>query len=814
MSGSLKIFDQRLSFKLAGYAVLLAFAIGLLMSGVQLINDYKDQQNLLDSTINKILKASEPPASRAVHTLDPALAQEVVSGLMQYSFVQEVVIKDELGEILAEKRAEKANSNTLWLTKQLFVEEKGFLVELNSPELANIAPGRLSVVINQDVAFQPFYARAVNVFVTGFIRNLLLAVMLIMVFYYVLTKPLAILAHQFSKLHPGRISDKRLEVPDAHQKTELGQLSKAGNDYIETVQALLEENRESHRALARSEMRLNQLIDQVPQLIVSIDFEGQILFCNQPFGHFYKRPAGDLIGIKLSELHEFTEQVKVLEIALKGVQKHQTANELRELLWSRPDGDTCYLSVQIAPFEHFSTPALLIVATDISEQKLVQDHISHMANHDALTGLPNRTLLHDRLSQSLATCIRTNEFNALLFIDLDHFKTINDSLGHGVGDKLLKRVANLLTENVRANDTIARLGGDEFVVLVQSFQENYDYLVRDVEQVCKKLLDVLSEPFFIQQHQLRIGASIGVVVFPLANATMEDLLRFADTAMYHAKENGRNGYAFYHEAMSLAVEKQRTLENQLHHALVNEDFRVHYQPLVNIEGDICGFEALIRWQDPERGLIPPAEFIPTLETSGMIVPVSDWLVSHCSQQIVTWRESGFWQEGWYMSINISPQQFYQEDMISVLKSRVEETGTSLKDICLEITETVAVESIEFTLHRLEQLKAFGVKVALDDFGTGYSSLSYLNELPIDIVKIDRSFVKELGEDPKSESMVAAVCSIAKAHNLKVIAEGVETQSQMLKAHQCGCHVFQGFYIDRPHEAEVIEATSLTATLEI
>ncbi|MGB0205352.1 MAG: putative bifunctional diguanylate cyclase/phosphodiesterase [Neptuniibacter sp.] len=814
MSGSFFSFNQKLSFRLANYAVVLAFSIGLLLSAIQLFQDFKEQETLLDGTIEKILKASEPPASRAVHTLDPALAHEVVTGLMQYSFVQEVVIRDELGEVLAQNSIPHIKSKTDWLTQAFFSEEKTYNVPLKAPEYANIAPGKLKLSINPDTAFQPFYDRAVYVFITGFIRNLLLAILLIAVFYYALTKPLSILAQQFSNLDPKSMGDQRLAVPKQHQDTELGQLASAGNHFIETVQILLEDNREHHRAIARSEMRLNQLIDQVPQLIVSLDLEGDILFCNQSFAHFYNRNAGDLIGMGLQKLHSNKDEIKTLGQVLQAVQVNQSSTELRELTWTNPEGELCYLTVQIAPFEHFSSPALLIVASDISEQKMVQDHISHMANHDALTGLPNRTLLNDRLGQSLATCRRTGEFNALLFIDLDHFKTINDSLGHGIGDMLLKKVSKVLAANVRNNDTIARLGGDEFVVLVQSFQEEREALVQDVERVCKKLLGVLAEPFFVHQHQLRIGASIGVVIFPSEKETIEDLLRFADTAMYHAKENGRNCYAFYHEAMSLAVEKQRYLENQLHQALVNEDFKVHYQPLVGNDGDICGFEALIRWQHPKKGMISPAEFIPSLEVSGLIVPVSDWLISHCSEQIVEWRKSGFWQEGWYMSINISPQQFYQEDMIRSLKTRVESTGTKLTDICLEITENVAVESIEFTVLRLEQLREYGVKIALDDFGTGYSSLSYLKELPIDIVKIDRAFIKELGSDHKSESMVAAVCSIARAYSLRVTAEGVETQIQMLKASQFGCHVFQGFYIDRPQPAEEIEATSLTATLEI
>ncbi|MCP4595227.1 bifunctional diguanylate cyclase/phosphodiesterase [Neptuniibacter sp.] len=706
---------------------------------------------------------------------------------------------------MAEKKASHKTTNTRWLTERIFPEDKAYLVDLNAPEYANIEPGQLKLVINLDQAFQPFFDRAVNVFVVGLIRNVLLAILLIALFYYTITKPLAVLANQFSKLHPERASDKRLSVSRRHEDTELGQLANAGNEFIEMVQLLLKDKKESHRALEQSEMRLNQLIDQVPQLIVALNEYGDILFCNQRFADFYERRPGDVAGMALRQVHLLHDQIDTLELAIHNVRVNGSQAEMREYIWSKPDGEAHYFSAQIAPFEHFNDPAILVVATDISEQKLVQDHISHMANHDTLTGLPNRALLNDRLEQSLATCKRTGEYNALLFIDLDHFKTINDSLGHGVGDLLLKKVSNILSSQVRGNDTVARLGGDEFVILMQSFDEDQGAVVNDVESICNKLLTSLSEPIAVKQHQLRIGASIGVVIFPMAEKSIDDLMRFADTAMYHAKENGRNGFAFYHQAMSLAVEKQRNMEIQLHHALQNEEFKVHYQPLVDLNGHICGFEALIRWQHPTKGTISPVEFIPSLEISGLIIPVSDWLIDHCCHQIVKWREDGFWQEGWYLSINISPQQFYQENMMLSLQRRVDKYGIALSDLCLEITETVAVENIEFAVNRLEKLRSLGATIALDDFGTGYSSLSYLKDLPIDIVKIDRAFVQELGTKSKAESIVEAVALIAKAYDLKIVAEGIETPEQMKYANEIGCHIFQGFYIERPVAENCLKA---------
>tara|TARA_Y100000782_G_scaffold115477_1_gene158958 strand:- start:19845 stop:22268 length:2424 start_codon:yes stop_codon:yes gene_type:complete len=800
--------QHRLAIRLAQYAVLLAFLIGLGLSSLQVWQDYHEHGNRLDQIIHEILEASKPPATRAVHTLDQALAQEVVNGLTQYPFISRVQIKDELGETLAEKQKQANRSKTQWLTEVISVNQKQYNLDLNTLEYHSPVTGGLMVVVDNDQALQPFFERAQSVLIAGIVRNVLLVICLISLFHFFLTKPLALLAKQFSLLNLQEGESKLLKVPLRHKTTELGQLSDAGNDFIQTVQSLLVENKRSHLALTQSEQLLHQLINQIPQLIMAINKEGVLLFCNHQVADFYGQPIEFVTNRPLDHFHTVKDELEQLDSVRRSVEMNNASEEIGELSWSRPNGKKLYFSILAAPFLHLSEQVTLVVATDITDQKVVQDHISHMANHDSLTGLPNRALLNDRLSLSLLTCKRNKVHNAILFIDLDHFKTINDSLGHGVGDLLLKKVSELLSSQVRLSDTVARLGGDEFVILLQSTHEELDRVTSDVQLICEKLLTVLSQPIDVQQHQLRIGASIGVVVFPIPNKSIDDLMRFADTAMYHAKENGRNNYAFYHQAMSLAVEKQQDMENQLHRALEKEEFCIHYQPLVTVKGDIIGFEALLRWQHPEHGLMPPIEFIPSLEVSGMIVPVSNWLLAECSRQIVKWKEEGFWQEGWYTSINISPLQFYQPDMIPVLEKIITEAGAGLTDVCLEITETVAVENIDFAVSRLNSIRELGIQIALDDFGTGYSSLSYLKDLPIDIVKIDRSFIQELGSGNKSQPIVEAVASIAKTYQLRVIAEGIETQGQLEGAHAVGCHVFQGFYIERPQEAQNLRSKYL------
>jgi diguanylate cyclase (GGDEF)-like protein len=385
----------------------------------------------------------------------------------------------------------------------------------------------------------------------------------------------------------------------------------------------------------------------------------------------------------------------------------------------------------------------------------------------------------------------------VLFLDLDHFKNINDSQGHSIGDEVLKKVADSLTLTIRKSDTVARLGGDEFVILIQGLSKDRAKAEDYVSKVCDKIIEQLSHPVTVNDRTMHLGVSIGIVLFPIEAKSKDDLLRYADTAMYRAKALGRNKAVFYHQDMSQVVEQRHELETELHLALNNSQFEMYYQPQLDKNGNLFGFEALIRWHHPEKGLVPPDEFIPILESGGLILPVSDWVIKKCCQQVAIWQEAGFWQSDWHIAINISPLQFYQDNFVDVLRNSIIEAGIEFRHICVEITETVAIENIEFAANRLAQVRALGLSVALDDFGTGYSSMSYLKDLPIDILKIDRCFIKDLELHEKDRSIMQAITGVAKVMNLIVIAEGVETPEQVALAGECGCQYFQGYYFNKP-----------------
>ena len=431
---------------------------------------------------------------------------------------------------------------------------------------------------------------------------------------------------------------------------------------------------------------------------------------------------------------------------------------------------------------------------DITEQKQVEEKIRHMAHHDALTGLPNRVLLHDRVSQAIAQAQRNREVLAMLFIDLDRFKTVNDSLGHHVGDLLLKTVGQRLETCTRGSDTIARIGGDEFVVLLGDLDQP-----EDARHVALKVLDALAEPATIDTHELRVTPSIGICAYPHDGTDVETLMRNADTAMYHAKQMGRNNYQFFTQSMNDAAQERLALENDLRHAVERGEFLLHYQPQLDLKtGRIIGFEALVRWMHPQRGLVGPAQFIPAAEETGLIGQVGEWVLREACSQARAWHHAGHTLQ---VSVNCSAQQFQRESFVETVGAVLRETGLAASCLDLEITESVIIQHSEAVMARFQALDDMGVRISIDDFGTGYSSLSYLKRFAIHQLKIDQSFVRDISSDPDDAAIVSAIIAIAHSLGLRVVAEGLEAPEQLAFLRSLGCDVAQGYYFSKPVPAE-------------
>lgn len=500
-----------------------------------------------------------------------------------------------------------------------------------------------------------------------------------------------------------------------------------------------------------------------------------------------------------SELFLGLERIDIIGKAGPELFGEEIMDHFPEMVWVADTGKSLMFEMALPKTNKVFTVSVFspekgLFATlleDITERKKSDEQIQKLAYYDNLTGLPNRSLLLDRLNQALARAVRDNGRLAVLFIDLDRFKVINDTLGHAYGDLLLIQVAQRLQKCVRSSDTLARLGGDEFVVLISSIGEEFN-----VAHIAQHLLENINASYRVSGRDIYTTASIGIALFPEDGLDTEILLRNADMAMYAAKDGGRNGFNFYSQEMNRKAHERMELETSLRHALEHEEFYLEFQPIVNARnGRLVGAEALVRWQHPEWGRIMPDRFIPVAEDSGLIIPLGEWVLSNVCRKMKEWFGAGCPQ--FRMSVNVSGQQFARSDISDIVYAVLTETGIDPRCLELELTETSLMANADATVKTLFKLKELDLSIAVDDFGAGYSSLGYLKNFPIDRIKIDRSFVRDVCNNPDDRAIVEAIIAIASKLNLDVIAEGVESSEQCTFLMNCGCEEIQGFYFYRP-----------------
>ncbi|MHB8770818.1 MAG: EAL domain-containing protein [Syntrophales bacterium] len=487
-----------------------------------------------------------------------------------------------------------------------------------------------------------------------------------------------------------------------------------------------------------------------------------------------------------------------------------SATGAREKVYVTKDGRTIPVSYSASLMGATdNTPlGLICVAQDITERKRAEEQITRMAYYDSLTSLPNRTLFQDRLSLAIHYSSRHNRLLALLFLDLDDFKRINDIFGHSVGDHLLREVAERLKQSVRKGDsltrylsgddstlTVARFGGDEFAVILPEIKN-----AEDAAKVADRILAAMAKPFRLDNHEVFVGASIGITICPFDGTDSDTMLRNADSAMYHAKGQMKNNYQFYKQSMNEAAFQKLSLESRLRRALERDEFLLYYQPQMDLlTGRIVGMEALIRWQHPELGMVLPAEFIPLAEETGLIVPIGRWVLQTACRQNSQWQAAGL--PPVCVSVNLSGQQFKQQNILGDITSALQDSGLDPRYLALEITESILMQNTDTVVAMLDELNAMGVRTSMDDFGTGYSSLNYLRRLPLFSMKIDRSFVKDVDTNPDDATIAKAIIAMAHSLKLRVIAEGVETRKQVLLLKELGCDEMQGHLLSKPIPAD-------------
>ncbi len=551
------------------------------------------------------------------------------------------------------------------------------------------------------------------------------------------------------------------------------------------------------RRVEERTQELRLILESTAGAIYGLDLEGRCTFCNPAclrlLGYAH---SDELLGKNMHDLiHHSRPDATPLPVEecriFRAFKSGQGVHVDDEVLW-KSDGTSFpaeYWSYPQWKGEHIVGAAVAFI--DITERRVAEKRIRHLAYYDALTGLPNRALFHDRLGKALASARRRREEVALLFLDLDRFKTINDSLGHSIGDHLLNECAERLKKWAREQDTVARLGGDEFVVILTALKDTTDAAV-----AASRIMKAMSAEFVVQDHLLSVTCSLGISVFPDHGTDGEALLKNADAAMYCAKENGRNNFQFFTQDMNLRAVERMTLENDLRLALEKKGLFLVYQPQWGVAtGKITGAEALLRWQHPRLGIVPPDKFIPIAENSGLIIPLGEWVLKTACAQVRQWQEAGL--PPLPVAVNVSAVQFRQKGFPALIRQVLQETGLPAQYLELELTESLLLSSADVTLSVLRELKEMGVKLSIDDFGTGYSSLSYLKHLPVYKLKIDRSFVRDIAVDPDDAAITGTIINMAKSLNLKVIAEGVENEEQMSFLRQHNCDEVQGYYFGRP-----------------
>ncbi len=770
---------------------LLAFLLS--MVGLYAMRSHEiDRQ--LEST-QQLLSTVESTISIACFTEDEALAQEIADGLLSNATVHAVRISS-MSAVLADKHREHGGRD----------EDAGYTVrrKIFSPFDASAQLGEVLLIADEQAmrasaqGYSDFVALVLTAMVFG------ITAVLAWVVYRVVVRPIRRVARVLDK-NIGS-AQRRLEVPKGHELSEIGLLANAFNRLMESVSAMLHQEHAMRERVSQSEQRYRTLAENSPDLIARHDLDQMLVYANPTYRHqmgIAPDAALDQADVEARAWKPAMSCGQFKEHLLGVLQAGRPDTLLWD--WNDASGAVVYHEMQVVPeYDADGRPiGTLTMGRNITDRLEAERRLLYQATHDGLTELPNRSAFQDRLQQRIAHARREGYELALLFIDLDNFKSINDTLGHAVGDELLRLLAQRMRATVRETDMVARLGGDEFVVLLDRSPPRHQ-----LPLVVQKVFDSVAEPCVLAKQRLFPSASIGVAVFPQDGHDVVGLMRNADVAMYAAKSQGRHGYRFYASDMNEGAQDWLRLSHDLRLALERREFELYYQPKADVaSGAFVGMEALIRWRHPELGMVPPARFIGVAEEAGFIADIDAWVLNEACRQMRAWLDAGL--APGRVAVNLSASQCRGGEFAQRVSAALERHGLDAGCLELEITETTLMTEVDDAVQAFWSLRDQGVCVAVDDFGTGYSSLSYLRRLPVDNLKIDKSFVDDLETDPNDREITKVIIAMAQSLGLIAVAEGVERASQLELLQEMGCHQYQGYLYSRP-----LPAAEMTHALEI
>jgi diguanylate cyclase (GGDEF)-like protein len=796
---------QNLSLKLALIGLITTLSIGLSAGLTQIYFDYHDRKQSFDDDINKIMSSSAEAATRAIFTLDDLVASAVVQGIhSSYPYIIETAIIDDLGQILKIQKYTPAEED--FGPFKFFNEDRVFELTLSHETLQ--IKGELRLVVSMDLAYRDFYDRIIYVLGSAILQSLVVFLTMFFIFKALATNPLREIIEEVGLVRLGRPGKENLIAPNHSRRDEIGRLLNTINHFTSTADHLLEERDNANTDLKNSFMETRGLVDRLPQIVFITNDHQRLLMANKTFQQFVGADEIEIINKGYDRLLTWmsrNEYHSLFDMDDRVI-RSDSAKFFQDVILHDALGRQHSFEIRKYPIIFQKTPCCLTVAVDTTELKARAEQIHHLAYHDPLTDLPNRTLLLDRLNQTILRSRRHGTFSALMFVDLDNFKAINDSLGHATGDEYLKHVADVMKTMVRDIDTVARIGGDEFVLCLGDLATDKEATHERALVRANNLREMVTRPFILPNGQkIVVTASIGIIIFPDEEITPSELLKYADTAMYYAKNKGKDTQVIFEKHMAESAIKRLELENDLRDATEQYQFIMLYQPQVDTQTNrLIGAEALIRWDHPVRGMVSPVEFIPVLESSSLIIKVGQWILKDCCEQLSRWIQQGLWQDHMKLGINVSAVQFNQPSFVEDVKNIITESGVPAHCVDLEVTESLVIGNIDEIIKKMHELKEFGCYFSIDDFGTGYSSLSYLKSLPLDVIKIDRSFIIDVLVDESDQKLVSTIIGMAESLNLKTIAEGVETPEQLEFLSNRNCMRYQGYLFSPPVTTERFE----------
>ncbi len=781
---------NRIGLRLIVLIIGFSTLITLLATVAQLALEYRALRSELDRQLDSV-SIYVPSIAGSVWDFDERQVRLALGALTQLPSIEQAQVTAQ-DNPTQWKAGEALSTHTVVRGYALHHRIRGQEVEI----------GHLQVVASLNGIYQQVLNSAVSILVSNGLKTFFVALFMAYLFRQLVTSRLGKLANKVAGLKPVKLPLRQGEPGEApHAPEHLDELSVVEWTLDNTARqldlaaaAMADLNRELQQRVAEQDALLQNALVGIVMLR-----DRQIVACNRRFEELFGYGPGELLGMLTSVLYPDEDAY-----ARSGAEAYTVLAEgkgyNRALALKKRDGSSLWVEVAGSVIDRAQPhEGSIWIYTDVTERQQAQQKIEFIAYHDALTALPNWLLVADRFHQSVAHAEHAHAKMAVLCLDLDNFKSVNDSLGHAAGDGLLKEVAARLAACVRDTDTVGRQGGDEFLIVLPNLADP-----EAVAPILVKLMERLHEPYVVQARELSTSVSVGVAIYPDDGTDFDTLRKKADMAMYRAKAAGRNTYHFYDEQMNVEAMEQLSLLNGLRRALERQEFVLHYQPQIDLStGTVVGVEALIRWRHPELGMVPPARFIPVAEESGLIVPIGQWVLHEACRQAVVWHKAG-WPH-LTVAVNLSALQFRRDDLAQSVNSALESSGIAPALLELELTESILISDTQAVMATVHRLKALGVQLSIDDFGTGYSSLSYLKRFNVDRLKIDQSFVRDLATDREDAAIVHAVIQMAHSLGLTTIAEGVEDEAALARLRGYGCDLAQGYFFARPMPEDLLRS---------